>query len=334
MQQQVADSLSSGLGGMPDVQRLARSIVSGNPSIEGVVLFGSRARDTARDDSDWDVALLAPEGCGKDVVRKAPRVPDVNYVYLSPKRLRERSHLLGTLEMSVVRDGILLAGNWSITKSRKRQRVSNANLYRSLKSAAEVAELATHRLLRVLGIPNVSSDNLLCAQTQNAAEYLSKAALLHLAVHPEFTHNVIVLADALRQKWPKHAWVDIIESLNGESSYRHTAVYNPSSVESINESVERLRKVVDFCAVVIRDISRQRPGFSNQLESLCKEVTDSVADSQMHSNWHLIPSDLKRALQEWNELATGTLENSNTQTSWGGFSHRNVIRTSSSSKTE
>ncbi len=52
------------LGGVeasPDRQRAAVELLQAN-GVDLALLFGSRARGTARSDSDWDVGVIAPRG--------------------------------------------------------------------------------------------------------------------------------------------------------------------------------------------------------------------------------------------------------------------------------
>ena len=60
-----------------DIRSVAERIVLSVPSAKAVVLYGSRARGTARQGSDWDLAVLAPGNLEK-IVRK--RLPEIEHV--------------------------------------------------------------------------------------------------------------------------------------------------------------------------------------------------------------------------------------------------------------
>ncbi len=301
--------------GMSDMRRLASHIVASKPWLQAAILFGSRARGTARQDSDWDVVLLAPERYRDEALRLAPRVPAVSYVPLSPRRLRERHNRLGTLERSVVRDGVLLAGDWIMPKSQKRQIVSYPDLANGLGVSASEICLAVVRLLAILQRLPVSGDNILCSATQDAGELLSKAALLHLGIHPPHTHNALELADELRKTHPHHDWIDMIESLNGLSKERHVAIYSTTILESFEASLHRLCMVVEFYIAVVETVFEKRPGIKGYLIRICEDIVCFDSIYQKASNWEQLPEDLKRKLLRWKRLAEGILKTAATDKS-------------------
>ncbi len=296
--------------GMPDMRRLAKRVVDGMPRVQAAVLFGSRARKTARRDSDWDVALLAPERYKEEVLRTAPRIPAVSYVALSPKRLRERHNRLGTLERSVAEDGVLLAGEWTMPESQKRPVVSYPKLAKFLEtSAAHIDGVAGHvqTLLMEGMLPSV--DNSLCSGSQKASEHLAKAALLHLCVHPARTHNALGLAYALQEKHPNHPWYSTIVSFNGFSNKRHTADYEYEEIEKTDYSLDRLCRVMKFYEEVLTTVMQRRPGFAWQASKICRRVVSIVSKYQGGINWDKFPDGLMRHLLQWKQVAEEHLKN-------------------------
>lgn len=296
--------------GLPEVRRIAEQIVASRPWIQAAILFGSRARGTAHRHSDWDVALLAPERYKGEMLRAAPRVPTVSYVPISPRRLRERYNRIGSLERSVAREGILLAGEWALPKTKKRQTVSYSNLGNDLMTSADQVNSAISHIQIIVEWLTASErtepgygSNYLCATTQDAGELLSKAALLHLGIHPPKTHDALGLANVLRKKHPKHAWVDVIESLNGRSATRHVAIYNAEIEESITASMERLYKVMRFFAEVFATISTSRLGFAGYLLKISARTIDIVTFHQETRNWERFPEELKQGMMQWKKMA-------------------------------
>lgn len=308
VQHQSVESWPVGPTGMSDIRRLAQRVISRNPLVEGVVLFGSRARKTAHQNSDWDVALLAPDCHGKDALQAAPSIDAVNYVTLSPKRLYDRCNWLGSLEWSVANDGILLAGEWIMPQKKKRHRVSYPDLHRSLQSAADGIDLAVDRCLLRLDHSSQGGDNTLSLLTQNTAEHVAKAALLHLAVPFTYTHNVNALADALYKKYPRHAWGEVIEFFNEQSAFRQSAGFHAQSVESIDVSIARLVKALTFYTEVLGEIARKRPGFARHLRELCGEISVFADKAQRNASWDRCPEELESELLKWNQLAKGILK--------------------------
>ncbi len=298
--------------GMSDMRRLAKRVVDSMPKVQAVVLFGSRARKTARRDSDWDVALLAPERYRKEVLRSVTEVPAVSYITLSPKRLRERHNWLGTLERSVAEGGVLLAGEWIIPKSQKRPFVSYPNLAIFLDSAAERVDIAVRRVqIKVLRYGLSPADSTLCKYTQDAAERLAKAALLHLCVHPASTHGVLELAQSLLVKHPDHPWIEVIKSFNGLSKEHHVENYEFEETESTDEALDRLYRVMTFYEEVLETIAQKRLGFAGHVLSICMDIEVIVSFYLRHSaSWNKFPDELKQHLLQWKRMAvwiSGTL---------------------------
>ncbi len=292
---------------MPDMRRLAKRIFAGMPLVQAVILFGSRARGTARSDSDWDVALLAPKRYMKEVLRTAPILSTVNFVSFSPRQLTERCNRLGTLERSVVKDGVLLAGEWVTPDSQKKLTVSYPEMANGLEVAADHITMAASQLLTIKRVDTTQGRNTLCAFTQYAAERLSKAALLHLCIDPSRTHKVLKLADAIRKEHPHHPWIKIIESFNGRSSDHHVADYGITLIEPLDESLTRLYGVMGFYRLVLKAITSKRPGFSSYLPELCNNIVAIVSMQKSAPTWRELPEEMQQRLLQLNQMAEETL---------------------------
>jgi predicted nucleotidyltransferase len=87
---------------------------------DAVILFGSRARGDARAESDFDLAIVAPDG----VVRRrvamrayeslagvADRSVAVDIVVLTPSIIATERHLMGSVTRAVAREGVVLYGS-------------------------------------------------------------------------------------------------------------------------------------------------------------------------------------------------------------------------------
>ena len=97
------------------LRRTAAEAVGSIPGIEAVVLYGSRARGTARPASDWDVAILshaAPEQ-EKAATRLFHALERVNPVVMKPESIEAHCNQGTRLESAVARQGRLLAGEWT-----------------------------------------------------------------------------------------------------------------------------------------------------------------------------------------------------------------------------
>lgn len=296
--------------GLSDMRRLAKHVVDSMPRVQAAILFGSQARKSAGKRSDWDVALLAPERYRKKVLEAVPSVPAVNYVLISPKGMHDRYNRAGTLERSVAEDGVVLAGEWEMPKSRKRHTVSSKALQALLISSASCIDQAFARLKTVIRLDWLDQgDNSLCANSQDAAERLAKAAILHLGIHPYKTHKVLTLADALCDKHPNHPWIETIRSFNGDSATRHVSVYCAETEESTEDSLTRLQNVLVFYQELIEAISKKRPGFSKRMSKVCSHAIQIASNHQSDIDWESVPSELKRELLLWKQKSASMLKN-------------------------
>jgi len=102
-----------------ELRRVVSAIVT-SVQPDGVILFGSRARGDFRADSDFDLAVLAPDG----VVRRrvamrayeslaavADRSVAVDIVVLTPSLMAAERDLVGSIARAVSREGVFVYGS-------------------------------------------------------------------------------------------------------------------------------------------------------------------------------------------------------------------------------
>jgi len=102
-----------------ELRRVVSAIVT-SVQPDGVILFGSRARGDFRADSDFDLAVLAPDG----VVRRrvamrayeslaavANRSVAVDIVVLTPSLMAAERDLTGSIARAVAREGVFVYGS-------------------------------------------------------------------------------------------------------------------------------------------------------------------------------------------------------------------------------
>ena len=87
---------------------------------DGVILFGSRARGDFRADSDFDLAMLVPDGSVRrrvamrayeSLATVADRSVAVDIVVLTPSLIAAEGDLAGSIVGAVAREGVLLYGS-------------------------------------------------------------------------------------------------------------------------------------------------------------------------------------------------------------------------------
>lgn len=100
----------------PNLDRLLAGIVPA-PAAEAVYLFGSRARNETRDDSDYDLLVIVPDGFPRErlapmetyaLARKAKVAADI--VPCRRSSFEHAKDLIGTLSYEAAKRGRLVHG--------------------------------------------------------------------------------------------------------------------------------------------------------------------------------------------------------------------------------
>lgn len=102
-----------------ELRRVVQAIVTSIQPV-GVILFGSRARGDFRPDSDFDLAILAPDGVARrrlamrgyqSLAAVADRSVAVDIVVITPSILAAERDLPGSIAGAVSREGVFLYGS-------------------------------------------------------------------------------------------------------------------------------------------------------------------------------------------------------------------------------
>jgi len=102
-----------------ELRRVVSAIVT-SVQPDGVILFGSRARGDFRADSDFDLAILAPDGVARrrvamrayeSLAAVADRSVAVDIVVLTPSLMAAERDLTGSIARAVSREGVFVYGS-------------------------------------------------------------------------------------------------------------------------------------------------------------------------------------------------------------------------------
>lgn len=205
--------------------------------IEGraAVLFGSRARDDWEENSDWDIAFIAAYETASELdesvfhdVRETGQ--EVNCIVVPESVLRSRACYLGSVQRAIVRDGVLVAGDYDLEALKGVPlRMDALTFMNHLVTAEKQIRSAAEAYTRVAqGDQDMVRDLSDCAEfvsaSADAAERLGKAMLMRLGLDPKQTHDMNALADqALSAGYSKEA--GMLRSLNGKTKNDHVAHY-------------------------------------------------------------------------------------------------------------
>ena len=104
------------MGNQPDLTpvREFRHRISGDFRVDRLLLFGSRARGTARAESDWDVIIVSPDFVGTRFIDRIPKM--VHYwdyhrhdsfepLPYTPEEFERKRHEIGIVQ-EALKDGI------------------------------------------------------------------------------------------------------------------------------------------------------------------------------------------------------------------------------------
>ena len=229
------------------------------PQARAAVLFGSRARGTARPDSDWDVAIVLEGGAllhprpARSVFPRSELPADLPHVdvwALSEEDLFRNSHALGTLPYVVCRDGRVLAGDWNRpdpARMRQEAAVNPEDWTYRMERAAQKVDAAMTQIGKLAEAPLWAVSGTHCADlleiTANAAELLVKAAIERRGVPADRSDDIAGLAAAfVAQRPDERALAQQMAALNGDSRAHHTAMYRfrPPEEQEARAAVERL----------------------------------------------------------------------------------------------
>ncbi len=116
------NAMASTLPGEPIASELKRVVDAIVTSVQpdGVILFGSRARGDFRAGSDFDLAILAPDGVARrrvamrayeSLAAVADRSVAVDIVVVTPSILAAERDLTGSIARAVSREGVFLFGS-------------------------------------------------------------------------------------------------------------------------------------------------------------------------------------------------------------------------------
>lgn len=166
---------------------------------ELVLLFGSRARGTAREDSDFDLMLIMRD---PEVVESSRKAADdalreqhisADVLGRSVEEYLRRQHDPGYMDWMIAREGIVLYTTGVVQpRSADRMRESDPgedSLAMWLQRAASDIDVAEH----LLTVPNPNADAI-CFHAHAAVEKWLKASIvIHSRVFPPKTHDLAKL---------------------------------------------------------------------------------------------------------------------------------------------
>ncbi len=256
------------------------------------VLFGSRARDDWREESDWDIAFITSQE-GKHITTlddDGPLYPalkkgyEINCFLLPNELLRERCRYLGAVQRAIVRDGVVIAGNWNVESLKGVLLKMDDNMYyKHVMGASESIVRASEMYRQIASgtqkIGRIQSRGAaFVSDSADAAERLGKATLMALGIDPIKTHDMNKLADqASASGYDEEA--ELLRSLNGATQQDHIAHYEHqrSPTRSLHDAAARFIGVMNLYAKTIQSLPETLS--QAQKDEIQDEAFDTLARS-------------------------------------------------------
>ena len=293
------------------LRRTAAEAVGSIPGIEAVVLFGSRARGTARATSDWDVAILshaAPdnEEAARRLLGKLERVCPI---VMKPESIEEHCNQGTRLESAIARQGQLLAGEWTPPPCRiENLDVNPEDLKRNLDTttgdlrSAFVAQCDA-TLNELLYVPKVVEES------QQAAEALAKTVIAGFGLSPATVHDLDVLAAQLENAYrgrtrgaeERRLFAGAIRELDGNTEAAHVARYHTAPVEAPARTADRIGRTLRLQTMWLRWYAGRNPEMQDAATEAGKMIATAAGLIEEMRCFDRIDPELRAQVRAWGE---------------------------------
>ena len=292
------------------LRRTAIKAVETCPGVEAVVLFGSRARGTARPKSDWDVAVLsrADSAVEQDACRLLGEHERVNALVLRPEAIEEYRDRATRLEAAIARQGRLLAGTWSLPECRMEDLETDPAEFREDQEVAirdigsAVTQICNAALDSDEYVPN------LVELSQQAAEAVAKSIVAGHGLTPTATHELNELATQLENAYRGHRGGDerrrfahAIRDLNGNTRAAQGARYARGQIEAPAHTVERLLRVQRLQTRWIRSCAERHPEIGAPARALGQRIARAAKRLERREGFDEAVPAVRSATRSWGE---------------------------------
>ena len=264
-----------------------------DPSVEAVVLFGSRARGTAHARSDWDVAVIERNETTDDAAcRLFDDLPGVRPLRFGADEIERHKDTAGALEAALVRQGVALAGDWDPPECRDEGlTIDIVRLRANLENATdEIRSAVVAGISHLYATDRRQSDwTRITTASVAAAEHMAKAILTGFGLTPREVHFVDALAEQLRKAYRgrddarQTYWADRIQAMNGTTRTQrlHDAGcrrFVAPPPEPLKRSIERTAQAQRLQVLWLREMCEQRPELAEEIAGTAREIarTDGV----------------------------------------------------------
>ena len=293
------------------LRRTAAEAVGSIPGIEAVVLFGSRARGTARATSDWDVAILSH--AAPDDERAATRLFDklerVQPIVLKPESIEEHCNQGTRLESAIARQGRLLAGEWTPPPCRME------DLDAQPENLGQNLDTATRDLRGVfLALCDAALDELLhvrkvVEESQQAAEALAKTIIAGFGLSPATVHDLHALATQLENAYrgrtrdaeERKFFAGAIRDLDGNTRAAHLARYHAAPVEMPERTAQRIGRTLRLQTMWLHWYAERNPDMRDTAIAAGEVIATAASRIEETRGFDRIDPELQAHVRAWGD---------------------------------
>ena len=185
-------------------------------AIEAILLYGSRATGTHREDSDWDIAVVTEltrdEGFKAAGPLYADEVAEQHWTEIACTtrgNIERYANTAGTLESRIAREAVLIAGEWqrpACTQGRELEIDAGQALTWARVAAGNAMGAAAW--LETASAERWKGDNEAGAKVQRMAEQVTKGILATFGVYESDIHDLERSADELENAYARSQWME------------------------------------------------------------------------------------------------------------------------------
>lgn len=293
------------------LRRTAAEAVDSIPGIEAVVLYGSRARGTARATSDWDIAILShasPEG-EHAAKRLFGGLERVHPVVMDPESIEAHCNQGTRIQSAIARQGRLLAGDWTPPRCR------TEDLDVPTEDLGETLDIATSDLRSAfLALCEAAFRGLtyvpkVVEESQQAAEAVAKAIIAGFGLSPVTVHDLDALATQLENAYrgrkrgaeDRRRFAAAIRKLNGNTEAAHKARYHGGPVEPTARTAERIASTLRLQMTWLRWYATHHPEMREAAVAAGREVASAAGLIEGMRGFDRIAPGLQAQVRAWGE---------------------------------
>ena len=299
----------------PEVEprlRAACRRTASHPSVEAVMLIGSRARGDHRPDSDWDLAVIGP-GLDSGQTDRAALGPLValqediplDVVPVSLEDLRRNARYANRIAHRILCDGVLVAGALPPMPDPKKRPVMHPDtLEKKQNSVCEQIQsawcfIATDRRKGIVERGNASA----AVGSAMAAELLGKEIAAFIGLRRSAGHDVSETAErvaaAQTRTQTRHDYVALIRETDGKTSRAHLAHYIEADPEPQEAHRRRLRAVMRLQWIWLTDYAGSHPEHAASILRIGDIISDTATRITKYDDFPMLDPSDRACVEQW-----------------------------------